>query len=367
MQKAINTIPVQWQSHLESQWNKNYMKNLNQFLNEQKKLEIPIYPKESEYFAAFNLTPFNKVKVVILGQDPYHGQGQAHGLSFSVKPEVIYAVDLDTMLAAKIYSVLRRLPLVYDSHEYFTEVPELSGRPLKKAIWTAVGKLAINENTQCITVNHSLAQLLEEKYGVPFTVIRNIPPQVEEIHFDLDPTKDKKIIVYLGAVNEGRGIELFCQAAHEGYLDDYDLWIIGNGDLLPQLLNQYKKQKNIVFYDWVAPDQLSALLSKCWIGLNLLDAVSQSYYYSLTNKYFDYCHHGLPALHMDYPEYRQLQELYHTSYLVPSYDLKALLTGIQHFEDPAEYKKSKLACKEASLDLNWENESQKLNEISDSL
>jgi len=286
---------------------------------------------------------------------------------FSVKPEVIYAVDLDTMLAAKIYSVLRRLPLVYDSHEYFTEVPELSGRPLKKAIWTAVGKWAINENTQCITVNHSLAQLLEEKYGVPFTVIRNIPPQVEEIHFDLDPTKEKKIIVYLGAVNEGRGIELYCQAAHEGYLDDYDLWIIGNGDLLPQLLNQYKKQKNIVFYDWVAPDQLSALLSKCWIGLNLLDAVSQSYYYSLTNKYFDYCHHGLPALHMDYPEYRQLQKLYLTSYLVPSYDLKALLKGIQHFEDPAEYKKSKLACKEASLDLNWENESQKLNEISDSL
>lgn len=88
MKKAIQSLSSQWQSHFKSEWDEDYMKDLKQFLKEQKKSKAIIYPQESEYFAAFNLTPFNKVKVVILGQDPYHGEGQAHGLSFSVKPGV---------------------------------------------------------------------------------------------------------------------------------------------------------------------------------------------------------------------------------------------------------------------------------------
>jgi len=88
MQKSINSLSGQWQRHLKNEWKQDHMKGLKQFLSEQKKQKAEIYPSETEYFAAFNLTPFNKTKVVILGQDPYHGEGQAHGLSFSVKPGV---------------------------------------------------------------------------------------------------------------------------------------------------------------------------------------------------------------------------------------------------------------------------------------
>ena len=88
MQKSIKTLSSHWQPHFEKEWDQAYIKDLKQFLSEQKKNKALIYPQESEYFAALNLTPFNKVKVVILGQDPYHGEGQAHGLSFSVKPGV---------------------------------------------------------------------------------------------------------------------------------------------------------------------------------------------------------------------------------------------------------------------------------------
>ncbi len=293
---------------------------------------------------------------------------------FAVSPHVVYAVDLDTMLAAKLYSVLRRLPLIYDSHEYFTEVPELADRPIKKAIWTALGKWAINSETQCITVNQSLADILGQKYKCQFEVVRNVPPhtanQMSQVAQHLgEPHREssRKIIVYLGAVNQGRGIELYCRAAQQGYLDSYDLWIIGNGDLLPHLRAEFGELPNVKFHDWVKPDQLHSLLAQCWLGLNLLDAVSQSYYYSLTNKFFDYCHHGLPALHMDYPEYRKLQERYPTSYLLKTYDIPGLLAGITHYEDPTEYKKSKLACKEVSLDFNWEYEKVKLTRLSDSL
>ncbi|RRN78195.1 uracil-DNA glycosylase, partial [Pseudoxanthomonas sp. SGD-10] len=74
-----------WLRILKSEFDKEYMKNLKHFLLQQKQLNKVIYPHSSEIFNAFNLTPFDKVKVVILGQDPYHGFGQAHGLSFSVK------------------------------------------------------------------------------------------------------------------------------------------------------------------------------------------------------------------------------------------------------------------------------------------
>ena len=77
-----------WLLQLESEFEKDYMKNLKGFLLEQRQKRKIIFPKGSEFFNAFNLTPYDQVKVVILGQDPYHGPGQAHGLCFSVLPGV---------------------------------------------------------------------------------------------------------------------------------------------------------------------------------------------------------------------------------------------------------------------------------------
>ncbi len=77
-----------WLKILKSEFDKDYMKNLKLFLSEQKQQNKIIYPQNAEIFNAFNLTPFNEIKVVIIGQDPYHGFGQAHGLSFSVKEHV---------------------------------------------------------------------------------------------------------------------------------------------------------------------------------------------------------------------------------------------------------------------------------------
>lgn len=74
-----------WLSELAPEFQLPYMQSLKQFLRQEKQQGKIIYPKGSEYFAALNTTPLEKVKVVILGQDPYHGPGQAHGLCFSVR------------------------------------------------------------------------------------------------------------------------------------------------------------------------------------------------------------------------------------------------------------------------------------------
>jgi uracil-DNA glycosylase len=74
-----------WLATLEEEFSKPYMLNLKKFLNDEKHAGHKTYPKNSDIFTAFNTTPFDEVKVVILGQDPYHGEHQAHGLSFSVQ------------------------------------------------------------------------------------------------------------------------------------------------------------------------------------------------------------------------------------------------------------------------------------------
>ncbi|MBQ61313.1 MAG: uracil-DNA glycosylase [Gammaproteobacteria bacterium] len=84
MSPAVQLAPS-WLNELASEFDQPYMRSLRDFLAEEKQKRTVIYPKGQEYFAALNTTPLDQVKVVILGQDPYHGPGQAHGLCFSVR------------------------------------------------------------------------------------------------------------------------------------------------------------------------------------------------------------------------------------------------------------------------------------------
>ena len=81
-------IEPSWKSRLKAEFAADYMQRLGQYLRAEKAAGKKIYPPGNEIFHAFALTPFDHVKVVILGQDPYHGAGQAHGLSFSVRPGI---------------------------------------------------------------------------------------------------------------------------------------------------------------------------------------------------------------------------------------------------------------------------------------
>ena len=82
-------IEKSWKLRLAEEFQKDYMTELREFLKEEYNHGKIVYPAKSQYFLAFDLTPFDQVKVVILGQDPYHGPGQAHGLCFSVRQGVV--------------------------------------------------------------------------------------------------------------------------------------------------------------------------------------------------------------------------------------------------------------------------------------
>lgn len=86
-----------WLKHLESEFKQPYMIQLKKFLKDECEKNKIIYPQKNQYFRALDLVPLENVKVVILGQDPYHGEGQAHGLSFSVEEGVRFPPSLQNI------------------------------------------------------------------------------------------------------------------------------------------------------------------------------------------------------------------------------------------------------------------------------
>ncbi|MBX3040015.1 MAG: uracil-DNA glycosylase [Bdellovibrionaceae bacterium] len=96
--KADVKLESSWKQRLVSEFETERMQKLKTFLRDEMKKGKKIYPRGEDWFAALNLTPFDKVKVVIVGQDPYHGPGQAHGLSFSVRPGVPFPPSLRNIL-----------------------------------------------------------------------------------------------------------------------------------------------------------------------------------------------------------------------------------------------------------------------------
>lgn len=96
-----NPLLGDWANALDGEFRADYMRSLKAFLAAEKAAKKVVYPHSSDWFRAFELTPLSDVKVVILGQDPYHGPGQAHGLCFSVQPGVAVPPSL-----ANIYKEL---------------------------------------------------------------------------------------------------------------------------------------------------------------------------------------------------------------------------------------------------------------------
>jgi uracil-DNA glycosylase len=86
-------LPTDWKDVLAMEFEKPYWSKLQDFVAEERE-KVEIFPPKNLVYSAFHLTPFNKVRVLIMGQDPYHGEGQAHGLSFSVQPGVALPASL---------------------------------------------------------------------------------------------------------------------------------------------------------------------------------------------------------------------------------------------------------------------------------
>ncbi len=270
--------------------------------------------------------------------------------------ELVYAVDLDTLLAG--YLGRKKAALIFDSHEYFTEVPELLNKPIKKQIWAALAKWIIPKTSVCITVNQSLADIFKTLYKKQFEVVRNVPILKKD---DARPNGNNKTLIYQGALNTGRGIELAIDAIKQ--LPDYRLIIAGEGDLSKELRLKVKELKltdRVEFKGWVKPSDLHHLSKQASIGLNMLEPLSLNYTYSLANKFFDYIQAGIPSINMAFPEYLHITKDHDVAVLTEAYTTEALIQTIKQLEDSQLYALKTQACLSAKKHFHWSLEKAKL-------
>jgi glycosyltransferase involved in cell wall biosynthesis len=283
--------------------------------------------------------------------------------AFLARPDIIYAVDTDTLPAAWLASRFTGARLVYDAHEYFTEVPELQHDPVKKKIWSLVERLLIPGASLHITVGSNLAQIFTERYKKMFYVIRNVPELTQDK--PVTNTYEKPYLLYQGVLNEGRGLETLIEAMP--LIPEIELRIVGWGDIGSKLLEQASASAaadRIHFMGWITPPQLHQVTAGAALGINLLDGSSLSYQYSLANKFFDYMHAGVPSLNMDFPEYRSIMDQFPVGILVHDLNHVSLAQYISKIiVDEPRMLRMKRACEDAKQEYCWQQESLILKEL----
>ncbi|MCF8243877.1 MAG: glycosyltransferase family 4 protein [Saprospiraceae bacterium] len=277
------------------------------------------------------------------------------------KFDIVYSVDLDTLLPGRLMAIMRRKTCVFDAHEYFTELPELTDRPITKRLWEMAAKLVIPGLRHCITVCQSLADIFEKEYGVHFEVIRNVPLTRHQPIFEKKP-KSPFVLIYQGALNDGRGLEESILAMK--LLEGAELWICGEGDLseaLRSLVEIDELVEQVKFLGKLTPDELAQLTFKADLGLNLLKNKGLNYYYSLANKAFDYVQAGLPSLNMAFPEYVQINKNFGVFHLIQTLEPMEIAAAVRHLRsDKKAYDMLAKNCRQAAKTLNWQVESKKL-------
>lgn len=281
---------------------------------------------------------------------------------------VLHSNDLDTLLANYLVKKLKGGDLVYDSHEYFLEVPELAGRPLVKKIWSGIERFIFPKLKHVFTVNKSIADIYNKQYCVDLKVMRNVPVFVKETNIliksksELGLPKDKKIILLQGAgINVDRGSEEILEAMQ--WIDAVFL-IIGSGDVLPKLkdlVKSFNLEHKVVFTGRVPFEKLMEYTAVADVGVTLDKDTNLNYKFSLPNKLFDYIHAELPVIASNLIEVRRIINEYKVGLVLTNHNPKEMAKEISGFlQNERLFSQTKINTSKAKSLLNWGLEKQVL-------
>jgi glycosyltransferase involved in cell wall biosynthesis len=291
------------------------------------------------------------------------------------KTDALFANDLDTLLPNFLISKIKRIPLVYDSHEFFTGVPELENRPFIKRIWLSIEKKIFPKLKTIITVNESIAQLYKNSYAKKLIVIRNVPLRPDPMIINADKNllrkklslpPDKHIVILQGSgINIQRGAEEAVEAMN--YIENTLLIILGGGDVIQILKENVEKlqlHNKVLFLPRMSYDKMMEYTVASDIGLTLDKDSNLNYRYSLPNKIFDYIHAGIPVLSSRLPELEKIILKHDIGLFIENHSPVHIAGKINEMlasnEKLSTWKKN---TREAAVALNWEEEVKKFPDI----
>lgn len=277
----------------------------------------------------------------------------------------IWANDLDTLLPAYLVSRIRRVPLVYDSHEFFTEAAGLTHRRFQRSVWLAVERWLHPKVRAVLTVNDSIAAGLQERYphaksGRP-RVLRNMPVRApramvdgREAFSEAGIPTDRPIALLQGAfMDTDRGIREAVEAARGQA--HFRLVLIGAGpewewarqeqtgaDLAQSLFCLSKQPYEV----------LRRFTASADVGLSLDKGVHGNYLLSLPNKLFDYIHAGIPVVASPLPEVEKVVKGWDVGVIAAGHDPQSIRTAIETvLQQPRSHWEQ--ACARAAESLHW--------------
>jgi glycosyltransferase involved in cell wall biosynthesis len=273
------------------------------------------------------------------------------------KQDFLWANDLDTLLPNYLVAKLKKKPLIFDSHEHFTQVPELKNNPFAKKVWKAIEKHCIKGCDAIFTVCNPIKNYFKEEYNKESLVVRNIPPRIFFKQETIPSSKKENIIVWQGAVNVERGLEELCEAMQ---WIDAKLLIMGVGDIKSDLGKKVKAlqlEDKIHFLGRLPFEEMMNKTKSAKLAISIDKATNGNYAISLPNKIFEYIACSVPVLVSPLQEIKPIVEKYETGEFLSSYNPQDLAKQITNLLSN-NIKLDLIAenCKKAAKELCWENE-----------
>ncbi len=284
------------------------------------------------------------------------------GALLSLRPDVITANDLDTLLAARVAAVLLRRPLVYDAHEFYTEMGELRRRPWVRAVWRGLEALLYPSLRHVMTVDAGIAALYRQRYprSAEAAVVANLPlahPAPQPL-----PSAKGRILLYQGAVQAGRGLELALESL--ALLSDVRLWVVGDGyhrSALEQLAQQLGVSERVRWWGQLPFDELGAITPQATIGLSLETTLSANLAHSSPNKLYDYLQARLPVVVAPRPVHRRVVEQWGCGRVLSDETPEGLAAAVRFIlNDSAAYAEAQAGAARAAEVLTWEAQAEVL-------
>jgi len=277
------------------------------------------------------------------------------------KKDVLLSNDLDTLLPNYLVSIIQKKKIIYDSHELFPEIPELVHKPFVKKCWTKLEAWILPKLKNTYTVCNSIAGFYDKKYNTRFETILNLPNkrklELGEFPFK---TKGEKIIIYQGAINIGRGLELIIDTME--FLENCIFVVIGYGDIYKELVKKVEIKNlshKIHFLGKISPSELHKLTPLANLGLSIEEDLGLNYRFALPNKIFDYIQAEVPILVSNLPEMKMISINYNVGEIVRNRKPIELAKQIEKLLE----KDFSDNLKKAKKELIWENQEEKLISI----
>lgn len=276
------------------------------------------------------------------------------------KDTILHANDIDALLPNYLIARKLNIPLVFDSHEIFTEMPSVQNRFSQK-FWRVLERKLVPHMELMVTESESYAEWFHDQYNVNPVVVRNIPRKI--LSAPEIPENHPKIILYQGAINQSRGIEKMIVAMH--HIKDAVLKIAGDGPKkkeYEELVIQEKLQDKVFFLGKLKPENLREITKTADAGFSLEENNGVSYYYSLPNKVCDYIQSRVPLVMINFPEMQRIKDQFDVGEIIPDHRPETIEKAINLvLQRGRQYYQSEL--NKAADVFCWENEETKILQL----